>query len=113
MSDELPEPTVSTRPRQKEEQKVRRLPPYNVVLLNDDFHSMEFVVEVLQQVLGCNQQRAVVLMSEAHNRGRSIVWTGQKEVAELKVEQISSFHETRPDGKKLGALGVELEPAPG
>lgn len=112
MSDKKYEPRISTRKKTKPVNKVRRLPPFNVVLLNDDHHTGEFVVEVLQKVLGCNKERAALLTSEAHHTGRSIVWTGPKEVAELKMEQIQSFHEIRQDGRKLGPLGVELEPAP-
>jgi ATP-dependent Clp protease adapter protein ClpS len=51
-------------------------------------------------------------MNEAHNRGRAVVWTGSKEVAELKAEQIQTFHQTLDNGKKLGPLGVTIEPAP-
>ena len=42
-----------------------------------------------------------------------VIWTGSKEVAELKLEQMLSFHESRPNGQKLGPLGVRIEPAPG
>jgi len=42
------------------------------------------------------------------------VWTAPKEVAELKAEQIQTFHEVREhDGKQLGPVGVRVEPAPG
>ncbi|MFO0965548.1 MAG: ATP-dependent Clp protease adaptor ClpS [Gemmataceae bacterium] len=113
MSDELYEPRVTTRTKPKAENKTRRLPPFHVILLNDDHHTIDFVVDVLQKVLGCNQQKAVLMMSEAHHTGRAIVWTGPKEVAELKQEQIQSFHQVLDDGRKLGPLGVDLEPAPG
>jgi ATP-dependent Clp protease adaptor protein ClpS len=104
----------STEPRQREETRTRRLPPYNVILENDDHHTMEFVVEVLQKVLGCTIERAVQFMLEAHESGRAIIWTGPKEVAELKAEQVTSFHEVRDrDGVKLGPLGCSIEPAPG
>ena len=109
---ELPETQITTKPRQREKSKTRRIPPYNVILENDDFHSFEFVVEVLQKALGCNQQRALLLTNEAHTTGRAVVWTGTKEVAELKAEQIQSFHEVRTDGKKFGPLGCYIEPAP-
>ena len=49
MSTEFPETTVTTKPRSREETRTRRLPPYNVILENDDFHSMEFVVDVLRK----------------------------------------------------------------
>jgi ATP-dependent Clp protease adaptor protein ClpS len=104
---------MTTKPIEREEVEVRLLPPYNVILENDDHHSMEFVLEVLQKALGYNEQRSYQLMMLAHETGQAIVWTGSKEVAELKLEQMLSFHETRPDGRKLGALGVRIEPAPG
>lgn len=104
-------PDVATRPQQ--DVKVRRLPPYHVIIENDDFHTFDFVIAVLCQVIGCTPQKAFLLAEEAHTSGRAVVWTGAKEVAELKVEQIMSFHETRTDGRKLGPLGVCLEPAPG
>ena len=92
--------------------EVRLLPPYNVILLNDDEHSMEFVVDVLRKVFGFPLERSFQLMLAAHEKGCSIVWTGPKEVAELKAEQISTFHETRArDNKDLGPLGVRIEPA--
>ena len=54
------------------------------------------MVAVLCKTLGCAAERAVQLMLEAHTTGRAVVWTGTKEVAELKVEQIRTFHETHP-----------------
>jgi len=116
MSDpvQLPDVTVNPKPKQRSETAVRRLPPFNVILENDDYHSMEFVIEVLRKVLRCPQQRAVRLTLEAHVSGRAVVWTGPKEVAELKVEQIRSFHEVRSgDVPKLGPLGCFIEPAAG
>jgi ATP-dependent Clp protease adaptor protein ClpS len=92
--------------------KTRRVPPYNVVLENDDDHSIEFVVDVLRKVLGAPQERAVQLTLEAHNSGRAVIWTGPKEVAELKVEQVNTYHEIR-GGAKLGPLTCSIEPAPG
>ena len=104
---------ASAEPVEKEETATRLLPPYNVILENDDYHSMEFVVGVLQKALGYNEHRAFQLMMLAHESGQAIVWTGSKEVAELKMEQMQSFHETSPSGKKLGPLSVRIEPAPG
>lgn len=98
------------RPETREETKTRRQPPYNVILENDDQHSMEFVVEVLRKVFGYPVEKSFQLMMQAHNTGRAIVWTGTKEVAELKYEQIRSFHEKR-SGKDLGPLGCSIEPA--
>jgi len=110
VSEPLPETIVTTRP--KESERTRRIPPYHVILENDELHSFEFVIEVLRKALGCNEQNAVKFTTEAHTKGRAVVWTGTREVAELKAEQIQSFHEIRADGRKLGPLGVIIEPAP-
>jgi ATP-dependent Clp protease adaptor protein ClpS len=105
---------ITVKPREKKKKKTRRVPPYNVILENDDHHSQEFVIEVLQKALGYAQERAYQLMMEAHKTGRSVVWTGPKEVAELKADQIQSFHELRGrKGSSLGPLGCYIEPAPG
>lgn len=110
-------PLVSTpnvKPTTEEVTRTWRLPPYNVVLLNDDHHSMQFVIEVLCKVLGCAVERAYQLMMEAHTSGRAVIWTGSKEVAELKHEQVMTVRETREtDGAELGPLGCVIEPAPG
>jgi len=106
--------TTPTKTLPVEETKTRRVPPYNVILENDDHHSMEFVIEVLVKVLGYAVERCYELMMQAHTSGRAVIWTGPREVAELKADQIQSFHETRErDGAKLGPLGCTVEPAPG
>jgi ATP-dependent Clp protease adaptor protein ClpS len=105
---------VTTKPKPVEETHTRHVPPYHVILENDDDHSMQFVVEVLCKALAVSVDRAVAFMLEAHESGRAVVWTGPKEVAELKLEQIQTFHEVREsDGKKLGPVGCTIEPAPG
>ncbi len=96
-----------------EEVKIRLLPPYHVILENDDHHSMEFVISVLQKALGYSVERSYQLMMLAHSSGQAIVWTGSKEVAELKMELMLSEHEIKPNGQKLGPLGVRIEPAAG
>jgi ATP-dependent Clp protease adaptor protein ClpS len=103
---------TTTEPLEEIETRTRRLPPYNVILENDDHHSMEFVIEVLQKALGYSIERCYQLMMHAHENGEAVVWTGTKEVAELKYELMISQHENR-DNKKLGPLGVRIEPAPG
>jgi ATP-dependent Clp protease adaptor protein ClpS len=108
------EPKAS-KPRTKPSDKsqTRRIPPYHVVLANDDQHTIEFVIDVLRKVLGAPLERAVQLTMEAHTSGRAVIWTGPKEVAELKVEQVTTYHEVRSnDGAELGPLTCTIEPAP-
>jgi ATP-dependent Clp protease adaptor protein ClpS len=109
----LPEIVVTTRPKSREETHTRWLPPYHVVLHNDDFHSFEFVVDVLRKALGLSAERAYQLTLQAHTQGKAVVWTGAKEVAEFKADQVRTFHEVRArDGAKLGPLECTIEPAP-
>ena len=108
------ESIVSTKPKSDEKSRTRRVPPFNVILENDDHHSFEFVTEVLIKALGYNKERASQLVHQADTSGRAVVWTGSKEVAELKVDQIRTFHEVREkDGAKLGPVSCSIEPAPG
>jgi ATP-dependent Clp protease adaptor protein ClpS len=109
----IPETIVTTQSKSEDRTRNRRIPPFNVILENDDHHSFEFVVEVLTKALGYSVERAARLTMQAHQTGRAVVWTGPKEVAELKADQIQTFHEIRPDKIQLGPLGCTIEPAPG
>ncbi len=104
--------TITVQPRTDQKVRNRLCPPYHVVIFNDDHHTMEFVVMVLTRVFGYTLERSVQLMLEAHHSGRAVVWTGAKEVAELKVDQIRTYHEKR-DGRDLGPLNCSIEPAEG
>jgi ATP-dependent Clp protease adaptor protein ClpS len=84
----------------------RCIPPYHVILENDDYHSQTFVVGVLCKALSHSPERAYQLMLQAHLTGRAIVWTGPREVAELKAEQISTFRE-----EPYGPLHCTIEAA--
>jgi ATP-dependent Clp protease adaptor protein ClpS len=109
-----PDVVVSTRSQPHEQTRTRKVPPYNVILENDDHHSFEFVVDVLRKALGYASERAYQLTLQAHTTGRAVVWTGSKEVAELKADQIRTFHEVRAaDGAQLGPVDCTIEPAPG
>jgi ATP-dependent Clp protease adaptor protein ClpS len=113
LSSQQRPPEIVVKPREKKKKRTRRVPPYHVILENDDFHSQDFVIGVLQKALGYAHERAYQLMMQAHTTGRSAVWTGPKEVAELKADQIRSFHETVDQGgAKLGPLTCFIEPAP-
>jgi ATP-dependent Clp protease adaptor protein ClpS len=114
VSASKPETDVVVSPKSREVTKTRRVPPYHVILENDAYHSIGFVVETLQKALGITEERAYQFTMLAHHSGRAIVWTAPKEVAELKAEQVRTFHEKRDaDGKDLGPLSCIIEPAPG
>jgi ATP-dependent Clp protease adaptor protein ClpS len=84
--------------------KVEKLPPYNLILYNDEVHSFDFVIYVLIMVFKYSAEKAFQFADETHTSGRSIVWSGGREVGELKMEQMLSFSEG-----KHGPLTVSLE----
>jgi ATP-dependent Clp protease adaptor protein ClpS len=65
--------------------------PWNVVVHNDPINLMEYVTKVFMAVLGFSRQKAEVHMLEVHQKGRSVVWTGVRERAELFVQQLHTY----------------------
>jgi ATP-dependent Clp protease adaptor protein ClpS len=71
--------------------KLKKPPLYQVVLLNDDYTPMEFVVEVLELIFGMDRQKATRIMLEVHTKGKGRCGVFTYEIAETKVAQISSY----------------------
>ena len=76
-----------------EAQHTRLAPPplYTVLLLNDDFTPMDFVVQVLKRFFSMSQEQATQIMLKVHTEGRGICGVYPRDVAATKVEQVSSF----------------------
>ena len=68
-----------------------RPPLYQVLLINDDFTPMDFVVEVLQQFFGMDREKATQVMLHVHTRGRGVCGVFTREVAESKVTQVNEY----------------------
>lgn len=66
-------------------------PLFQVVLLNDDYTPMDFVVVVLQQFFSMDLEKATQIMLHVHTRGRAICGVYTREVAESKVAQVNEF----------------------
>ncbi|XHR27027.1 MAG: ATP-dependent Clp protease adapter ClpS [Chthoniobacteraceae bacterium] len=64
--------------------------PWNVVVHNDPVNLMSYVTLVLQRVFGYSKPKAEGHMLEVHHKGKSVVWTGGRERAELYVQQLHS-----------------------
>lgn len=90
-------------------ERTGRQPPYAVLLHNDDENTMDFVIGVLRKVFGYPREKCVMLMMEAHTKGKSVVWCGSLEVAELKADQIHSCG-ADPERKGAEPLRVTIEP---
>ena len=76
---------VETRP------KTKRPPHYKVLLLNDDYTPMEFVVHVLERFFGLNHAQAFEIMLTVHKKGLAVVGVFSHEIAETKVGQVMDF----------------------
>ena len=92
--------------------KTRRQPPYNVIVLNDEDHTFEYVIELLTKLFGHSLLLAEKLTWQIHNSGRAIVMTTHKELAELKCDQILSYGPDPRMARSKGPLGCYIEPAP-
>ena len=71
--------------------KTKRPPMYKVMLLNDDFTPMEFVVHVLERFFGLNHAQAFEIMLTVHKKGLAVVGVFSHEIAETKVAQVMDF----------------------
>jgi|LauGreSBDMM110SN_4_FD.fasta_scaffold42736_2 ATP-dependent Clp protease adaptor protein ClpS len=71
--------------------KTARPPLYKVMLLNDDYTPMEFVVHVLERFFGLNHAQAFDIMLTVHKKGLAVVGVFSVEIAETKVAQVMDF----------------------
>jgi ATP-dependent Clp protease adaptor protein ClpS len=71
--------------------KLKKPPLFQVVLLNDDYTPMEFVVEILEQIFGMDRPKATRIMLEVHTKGKGRCGVFTYEIAETKVAQVSTF----------------------
>lgn len=71
--------------------QLRKPPLYQVVLLNDDYTPMEFVVDVLERIFSLDRTRATRVMLEVHTRGKGVCGVFTFEIAETKVAQVMTY----------------------
>lgn len=76
---------LATRP------KTKKPPLYKVMILNDDYTPMEFVVHVLERFFGMTHQQSFELMLTVHKKGLAVVGVYSHEIAETKVTQVMDF----------------------
>ena len=111
MTDSITLPDTSRRQKAEEKEKVKKQPPYHVVLLNDDDHSFEYVIGMLQQLFGHPPEKGYQMAYEVHTKGRVIVDTTSKERAELKRDQIHAFGPDKDIQRCKGSMSATIEPA--
>jgi ATP-dependent Clp protease adaptor protein ClpS len=104
--------TLPAVPKPKREEKTKRQPPYNVVLLNDDDHTYQYVIVMLQELFGHPPEKGFQMAEEVDRTGRVIVLTTTKEHAELKQDQIHAYGPDPWSSKDCkGSMTAIIEPA--
>lgn len=111
---------VQTKPQKKSKQKpavkttprVEKLPPYNVVLLDDNEHTYAYVIEMMRSLFAYPSERGFKIADEVTNTGRVIVITTHRELAELKRDQIHAYGGDWRIAGCQGAMTATVEPAP-
>ncbi|MDX1454888.1 MAG: ATP-dependent Clp protease adapter ClpS [Gammaproteobacteria bacterium] len=71
--------------------KLKRPPLYKVVLLNDDYTPMEFVVEILQKFFRMDRTKATQVMLNVHTKGKGVCGVFTYEIAETKAAQVTNY----------------------
>jgi ATP-dependent Clp protease adaptor protein ClpS len=100
-------------PREKTEEKTESLPPYNVILLDDDDHSYEYVIFMLKTLFGHPPEKGYEMAVEVDTTGRVVVATTHLEEAELKRDQIRAFGPDPLIPRCKGSMSATVEPASG
>jgi len=88
-----------------------KLPPYNVVVLDDNDHTYEYVMRMLGVLFAFNSPKSYKLAKHLDTTGRVILLTTTKEHAELKRDQIHAFGPDKLIASCVGAMSAIIEPA--
>ena len=104
------EPEVAVaQPKKKPKGKPRRQPRYNVILWNDDDHSFEYVIEMMQKLFGHDQVRGFQIADTVHHQGKAICLTTTLEHAELKRDQIHAYGPDKGIKRCKGSMSATIE----
>ncbi|SMF31459.1 ATP-dependent Clp protease adaptor protein ClpS [Alteromonadaceae bacterium Bs31] len=76
---------------QEEKPRLKKPPLYKVVLLNDDYTPMEFVVEILETFFYMNREQATHVMLTVHTKGKGVCGIYSRDVAETKAAQVNQY----------------------
>jgi len=101
------EPEVETVP----DHDIRLAPQWHVILLDDDDHTYDYVIEMLMRVFDHSLETAFQMAEEVDGQGRVIVDTTTKERAELKQEQVHAYGPDWRIPRCAGAMSCVIEPA--
>ena len=101
--------TTVTKPDEDIRSKI--LPPYNVILLDDNDHSYEYVIGMLKMLFAMPIPKGIMHAREVDATGRTILLTTSKEHAELKQEQVHAYGRDPAIPHCAGSMTAVIEPA--
>ena len=104
-----PSERVAVLPAQQERPKL--LPPFHVVLLDDDDHTYDYVIRMLRELFGMPLEEAYLRAVEVDIAGRAVVDTTTKERAEFKRDQIHAYGRDALIERCSGSMSAVIEPA--
>ena len=111
MTTEITIPTTSRRLKEKQKEKIKKQPPYHVILLNDDDHTYEYVILMLKELFAHPEEAGFKLAQEVDKTGRAVVCTTSRERAELKQDQIHAYGPDPRIPACQGSMYAQIEPA--
>jgi len=86
-------------------------PPYNVILINDDDHTFDYVIKMLCELFRHTAEAATIMAQTVHEEGRVIVDTTTMERAELKRDQIHAYGPDPRIPRCQGSMSATIEPS--
>ena len=110
---DLPDCTTTTVERDQTKLSRKPLQPWNVVLLDDDDHTYDYVVRMLRTLFGHSSGKAYQMAQEVDRAGRVIVLTTHRERAELEKHRIQNFGADPLISQCKGSMSSVIEPAQG
>ncbi len=113
-STAVAEPLVETTRRRRTEKrkKPKRQPRYHVVLWNDEDHSYDYVIRMMQELFGHGEEKGYQIAKEVDTGGRAICQTTTREHAELKRDQIHAYGKDSLIAGCAGSMWSTIEPEP-
>lgn len=109
MSDTTPQTSTAVKSRDKPKPKTPRA--WNVVLLDDDDHSYDYVIRMMQELFGATIERGYLVACKVDVDGRAVCLTTHLEHAELKRDQIHAYGRDPLMARSKGSMSAVLEPA--
>lgn len=76
---------------QESKPRLKKPPLYKVVMLNDDYTPMEFVVEILERFFGMDRESATHVMLTVHTKGKAVCGVYSRDIAETKAAQVNQY----------------------